>query len=134
MQVVSDPSASRRGELFPDLPEYGVIAASYNNVDERCVVDDHPDHRAVHVGIFRDDQGTRGPQWGRTCGHDVDVARVSDVASDIWDQTVGVAPDGVRTGALQVHYGWLMDGPWPVQSGLENTGHFSRRQAFWQRF
>jgi hypothetical protein len=130
---------ARRGSLFPRLPEYGVIAASYRNTDPRCPVYDHTDHRAVHVAVFRTDQGTPGPQWGRTCIHDPDVARggrVNEVDEDIFQFAMGVSapaidpsryPNARRTGAFQVHYGWLQGSYWPI-------AWRDRRQAFWRRF
>lgn len=133
-----------RGSLFPKLPEYGVIAASYRNADPRCEIYDHPDHRAVHVAVFRTDQGTPGPQWGRTCIHDPDVAggRINEIDADVYEFLMGVDapaidptryPDARRTGAFQVHYGWLAGQYWPG-GDREGTSHWSRKQAFWRRF
>ena len=136
---------ARRRQLFPRLKEYGVLAASYRNVDPRCLVYDHPDHRAVHVAVYNTDQGTRGPQWGRTCLYDPDVAaggRVEEMAPDVFEYALGVEarsidparyPNAVRTGVFQVHYGWLIGDYWAAHGdGAETFG--DRKQAFWARY
>lgn len=139
---------ARRNELFPLTREYGVIAASYSNLraDLGCDVYSHPDHRAVHEAIWTTDQGTPGPQWGRTCVNDPDVrgtgGRVEDVDADTFARAMAVDaptwdpsrhPDARRRGAFQIHYGWLRPAYWEASS-RDGTAQFDRRQAFWRRF
>lgn len=131
---------ARRSQLFPKLKEYGVIGASYRNVDPRCPIYDHPDHRAIHRALFDTDQKTPGPQWGATCAHDADAARagrVNEIDEDVFEYMMGVDapeidperyPNAARRGAFQIHYGWLTTHYWPA------TGPSSRRQTFWTRF
>lgn len=138
---------SRRAQLFPLTKEYGVIAASYSNLrrDIGCEVYDHPDHRAVHAAIWSTNQGTPGPQWGRTCVNDPDVrgtgGRIEEIDSDTFSAALGVDapswdparyPDARRRGAFQVHYGWLRPAYW--ESGRGGTTQMDKRQAFWRRF
>jgi hypothetical protein len=123
---------SKRAQLFPDLPEYGVIGSAYHNPhDRRCVMNNHPDHRAVAVALFSIDQGTPGPQWGRTCHYDPDVSRIDHVDNDTYDYAMHVDADGYRRGFFQRSYGWLAD-VWP--QGEDDTTVWSQDQAFWTRF
>lgn len=136
---------ARRRALFPRIAEGSVVASSYRNVDPRCDFYDHHDHRSVHVAIFGTNQGTPGPQLGRTCIHDPDVAnggRIVDVDADIFEKAMAVDapaidperyPNARRVGAFQIHYGWLMENYWPVTRGA-GEGLISQRQAFWSRF
>lgn len=135
---------SRRAELFPRIPEYAVIGASYRNGVKTlgCDVYDHHDHRNVHVALWNDDQGVPGPQYARTCINDSDVDRVNDVSADMYEYAMGVNaptmdparyPNAFRTGVFQVNYGWLEKDFWRGQHTLEGTAHMGRRQAFWRR-
>lgn len=135
---------ARRADLFPKVPEYGVIGASFRNAvkTQGCDVYDHHDHRNVHVALWNDDQGVPGPQWGRTCINDSDVRRVSDMSAATYEYAMGVEapaidparyPNAQRTGVYQVNYGWLAHDYWGGQHGLEGTAHMGRRQAFWIR-
>ncbi|MGH8903132.1 MAG: hypothetical protein ACRDYA_16040 [Egibacteraceae bacterium] len=123
---------SERSKLFPTLPEYGVIGSAYlNPSDSRCVFNDHPDHRAVAVALFRTDQGTPGPQWGRTCRHDPDVSQIARVDNDTYHHAMYVDARGFRHGFFQRAYGWLSD-VWP--RGEDTQTIWSLDQAFWARF
>lgn len=138
---------SQRSQLFPLTKEYGVIAGSYSNIDRTngCDHYDHSDHRSVHVAIYSTDQGTPGPQWGRTCINDPDVranGRIEEVDSDTYAHAMGVDapswdpnryPNARRLGAFQVHYGWLRSAYWEG-TGRSGTTQFDKRQAFWRRF
>ena len=138
----------RRGQLCPLTREYGVIGASYSNTrrDPGCDVYEHADHRAVHVALWSTNQGTPGPQWGRTCVNDPDVratgGRVEDVDADTYRHAMAVDapawdpvryPNARRLGAFQVHYGWLRPAFWEA-TGRAGRTQFDRRQAFWKRF
>jgi hypothetical protein len=123
---------SYRSQLFPNLPEYEVIDSAYFNPDDsRCVLYRHPDHQAVAEALFTIDQGTPGPQWGRTCRHDSRVARIERMGNDTYDNAMYVDAGGYRYGFFQRVYGWLTD-VWA--RGEDETTIWSREQAFWQRF
>lgn len=123
---------SRRSQLFPNLPEYGVIGSAYHNPSEnRCVFNDHPDHHAVVDALFHTDQGTAGPQWGRTCRFDPNVTRIDRVDDDTYANAMYVDAHGRRFGFFQRAYGWLVD-VWP--QGDDATTVWSHDQAFWTRF
>ncbi|MGH8884099.1 MAG: hypothetical protein ACRDYX_02765 [Egibacteraceae bacterium] len=123
---------SKRSELFPNLPEYGVVDSAYFNTDDsRCVMYGHSDHRAVAEALFATDQGTPGPQWGRTCRYDPRVRRIDQVDDDTYEHAMYVDGHGYRHGFFQRAYGWLAD-VW--SQGEDATTIWSRDQAFWQRF
>jgi hypothetical protein len=65
----------------------------------------------VHAALWGTDQGVPGPQWCRTATADPDVLRTGGrterVTASTYDAVMGIAPDGQRTGLLQVYYGWL---------------------------
>lgn len=123
---------SKRAELFPDLPEYGVIGAAYHNPENsRCVFNDHPDHRAVAVALFHTDQGTPGPQWGRTCRFNQNVGRIDRIDDDTYDHAMYVDANGYRHGFFQRAYGWL-ENVWA--QGEDDATVWSRDQAFWIRY
>ncbi len=133
-----------RGTYYiPALREHSVVAVGhYNDIDGDPVTVDprypncshygHPDHYAVHRGVFHTNYGTRGPQIGRTCSADPDVpdARRKLVVDD-YSKIMSVAADGTRRGAVQVYYGWLM-GPDPWPTGNESAANASNPQSFWQ--
>jgi len=137
-------------ERFEVATEHAVIGAAYYNAQyPDAVVYTHPDHRAVHVALWGTDQGTPGPQWGRTAHTDPDAAARG--RTDIIDAaTYGTAmsvdpppvdpatnPTAMRTGAVQRWYGWLafeIGGYWPGDTGSTMSAPFNRSQTFWERF
>jgi len=127
-----------RDTHLPLQREYAVVGAAYFHIGAGALAYTHPDHRAVHEALWSTDQGVPGPQWCRTATADPDVARTAGrtehVDSRTYRAVMGIAPDGRRTGLLQVFYGWLGPfGGWPAGE-TDATTLFSRRQSFWRRF
>ncbi len=131
-----------RGTLLPALDEGDVLGAAYYNRDyPGAAIYLHADHRAVHVALFHTDQQVPGAQYGRTAHSDPDASppngRIAEVDPSVYEQAMAVAPDGQRSGLLQVIYGWLGIGPgdgrWPAGE-TDAGGAFSRQQVFWRRF
>lgn len=131
---------------FPLQNEYGAIGAAYWNRDYAGSYRyTHPDHRAVHVALWRVDQGLPGPQWSRTARGDPDAAargRTNLVDPEIYELAMGVHPPPIdpvrnptawRVGLFQQCYGWLVDQYWEGGE-LDNAALFSRSQTFWARF
>jgi LmbE family N-acetylglucosaminyl deacetylase len=130
-----------RALRFTHLPvqdEDFVVGAAYVSAVPGSVRYTHPDHRAVHAALWETDQGVPGPQWCRTATADPDVVRTGGrterVTAPTYDAVMGIAPDGRRTGLLQVFYGWLgPPGGWPAGETDAET-MWSRQQSFWRRF
>ena len=122
---------------LPLQREWAVVGAAYWSDTPGAAPYAHPDHRAVHEALWSTDQGVPGPQWCRTATADPDVAgtggRTAWVSPQTYRAVMGIAPDGQRTGLLQVYYGWL--GPpsgWPYGE-TDASSLFSRQQSFWRR-
>ena len=127
-----------RSTHLPVQEEDFVVGAAYLSTVPGSVRYAHPDHRAVHLALWHTDQGVPGPQWCRTATADPDVLRTGGrterVSAPTYESVMGIAPDGQRTGLLQVFYGWLgPPGGWPAGE-TDATSMWSRRQSFWRRF
>lgn len=125
-------------DRFPVSAEDDVVGAAYRNAGyPDAVVYDHPDHRAVHQALYGTDQGTPGPQWGRTVATDPERAESLSVPDALYCQVLCVSPynsrGAWRVGALQWAYGWLADDYWSADPA-KGSSVFSRSQDFWQRF
>lgn len=146
---VADPS----GPLPHTLPEYGVIAAGYSNVNgqySHCYTYGHHDHRAIQESVYGvrmiPVDGKPHPQYGATCGHgttvaaskaqagtDPDVFRVDNMdgkgIADLYNSHMQYA-----SSYFQNRFGWLSTGLWPT--GQEPVGNviFSRWQYHWRSF
>ena len=123
---------------LPVQQEDFVVGAAYVSTAPGSVRYVHPDHRAVHSALWDTDQGVPGPQWCRTATADPDVVRTGGrterVTRETYEAVMGVAPDGTRTGLLQIFYGWLgPPGGWPAGETDAQT-MWSRQQSFWRRF
>ena len=126
---------------FTHLPvqeEDFVVGAAYVSTVPGSVRYTHPDHRAVHAALWHTDQGVPGPQWCRTATADPDVdrtrGRTERVSAPTYAAVMSIAPDGWRTGLLQIYYGWLgPPGGWPAGE-TDAQSMFSRQQSFWRRF
>jgi LmbE family N-acetylglucosaminyl deacetylase len=124
---------SMKGSLLPDLPDFQAMAASFWNANyPNCRRYDHPDHRAVHVGVYQNDLDTQ-VQRGRTCATDPDAVYFRQVSANNW-RTLAGSPDflenGGDPGIFRQSYGWLRD-EWEMSE--DESMHFSRQQSFWQR-
>ena len=127
-----------RSTHLPVQEEDFVVGAAYLSTSPGSFRYTHPDHRAVHAALWDTDQGVPGPQWCRTATADPDVVRTGgrteQVAATTYAAVMGIAPDGRRTGLLQVFYGWLgPPGGWPAGETDART-MWSRQQSFWRRF
>lgn len=122
---------------LPLTSERAVVGAAYSNTAVAGVRYAHRDHRAVHEALWRTDSGA-GPQWCRTATADPDVLRTGGrtafVTPETYSAVMGIAPDGLRTGLLQRHYGWLGPASGWARGETDATTMFSRRQSFWRRF
>jgi hypothetical protein len=127
---------------IPALPEHEVMAAAFYNATAPgsgvpqyagCDYYGHPDHHAIHAALWNTHVGA-GPQYGRTCDADPDVAatggRIEYVEPATERAAFEVAADGQRKGASTVAYGWL--NPAYYESCFGGCG-FSRKQSFWRR-
>lgn len=125
-------------DRFPVTAEDDVVGAAYRNGHyPDAALYDHPDHRAVHEALYGTDQGTPGPQWGRTVPTDPERAATLAVPDALYCQVLCVSPynskGAWRTGALQWAYGWLADDYWSADPAA-GSSVFARTQDFWQRF
>jgi len=122
-----------KGALLPDLPDYQAMAASFWNASyPNCAVYTHPDHRAVHEAVYRNDLQTT-VQRGRTCATDPDAVYFRRISSATWGTLAG-APDfldnGGDPGIYRQSYGWLW-GRWEMSD--DESTLISRNQSFWER-
>jgi hypothetical protein len=128
--------------------------ASYRNIDPRCFLYDHPDHRVIHQALFRVDVSAGGstpgfvvgPQgssfWnqrGATCNYDREARIVLTVPPTSWNQILRVDPiTKMRIGSAQRYYGWLNrnSGGWPWKCNFPSDRRclWTRNQYFWSRF
>lgn len=125
-------------DRLPVTAEDDVVGAAYRNGHyPDAVVYDHPDHLAVHRALHETDQGTPGPQWGRTVATDPERAETFVVPDALYCQVLCVSPynskGAWRTGALQWAYGWLADDYWSADP-TKGASIFSQSQDFWRRF
>jgi hypothetical protein len=128
---------------IPSLPEHEVMAAAFYNATAPlsgvpqypdCDYYGHPDHHAIHAALWNTHVGA-GPQYGRTCDSDPDVAgtggRINYVSSTMQNAAFEVDPaTQQRLGASVVAYGWL--NPTYYETCAAGCG-FSRKQSFWRR-
>lgn len=123
-----------KGSVLPDLPDYQALAASFWNAHyPDCAVYEHPDHRAVHVGVFENDLDTT-VRRGRTCASDPDAVYFRVVSEATW-RTLAGSPDFLVAregdpGIYRESYGWLSPG-WVMTE--DESSIISRTQSFWQR-
>ncbi len=124
---------SMKGVVLPDLPDYQALAGSFWNANyPDCIVYDHPDHRAVHVGVWENDLETT-VRRGRTCATDPDAAYFRRVSDATWRVIAG-SPDylqtGVDPGIFRESYAWLNGTGWEMSEG--DTTFNARSQSFWE--
>jgi LmbE family N-acetylglucosaminyl deacetylase len=140
-------------QIPTDFADFTAVAP-YRNIDPRCYVYDHPDHRVLHHALFTVDvsQGGStpgfvvGPQgasfWnqrGATCDFDKDVRLVLTVPLTKWQEILQVDPTTkMRLGSAQRYYGWLdwnsSGWPWKCDVPSDRRCLFTRKQYFWSRF
>ena len=141
-----------RGRLPVHTEDDIVGSAYYNPGFTGSVPYGHPDHYAVQLALFETDQGTPGPQWGRTVPGDPNLRRRAFVDTATYCAVMCTdplpidpygSPVAIRTGAYQRVYGWLAfcslpgrPAPntfWPA-SFEPSESVFSQAQDFWRRF
>lgn len=122
---------------IPNLPDYNVIGAHWNNNYPNCLPNNHPDHRAIHTALWNYNLNTAGPQYGRTCESDPDRSRTADLPLQANVDNWLLDPDnhitGQRRGPQQRRYGWLRTDGWEADSDSA-TDVFGYRHHFWTRY
>jgi hypothetical protein len=146
-------SVRRMRKRLPVRDEDDVVGSAYYNPGfAGSVPYSHPDHFAVQRALFQTDQGTPGPQWGRTVPGDPNRRRRAFVDNATYCAVMCTNPlpidpwgnaSAIRTGAYQRVYGWLAFCSIPGRTGGNtfwpasfepSESVFSQAQDFWRRF